>query len=73
MKHIIVIDDSSRAGKNLLELAEILSVSDQTISLLTTEEDDALLSDMLTARASGILNTDEKSKFIDQLREQVRL
>ena len=74
MKHVIVIDDLSRAGKNLLELAEILAESDQTIFLLTEEEDDeTLLKDMLSARESGMLNTSEKAKFLNQLREQAGL
>ena len=73
MKHVIVIDDLSRAGKNLLELAEILAESDQTIFLLTEEEDEALLKDMISARESGTLNTSEKAKFLNQLREQAGL
>ena len=73
MKHVIVIDDLSRAGKNLLELAEILAESDQTIFLLTEEDDEALLKDMLSARESGTLNTSEKAKFLNQLREQAGL
>ena len=73
MKHVIVIDDLSRAGKNLLELAEILAESDQTIFLLTEEEDEALLKDMLSARKSGTLSTSEKEKFLNQLREQADL
>ena len=72
MKHVIVIDDLSRAGKNLLELAEILAESDQTIFLLT-EEDEALLKDMISARESGTLNTSEKAKFLNQLRKQAGL
>ena len=73
MKHVIVIDDLSRAGKNLLELAEILAESDQTIFLLTEEEDEALLEDMISARESGTLNTSEKAKFLNQLRKQAGL
>ena len=63
MKHVIVIDDLSRAGKNLLELAEILAESDQNILLLTEEEDEALLKDMLSARESGTLNASERQNF----------
>ena len=73
MKHVIVVDDRSKAGKNLLELAEILAESDQTIFLLTEEDDEALLKDMLSARESGTLNTSEKAKFLNQLREQAGL
>ena len=71
MKHVIVVDDRSKAGKNLLELAEILAERDQTIFLLTEEEEDKiLLKKMLSARQSGTLDTLEKTKFLHQLREQ---
>jgi len=74
MKHVIVVDDRSKAGKNLLELAELLSENDQTILLLTEEEEDnALLKKMLSGRKSGTLDAAEKTKFLKQLREQADL
>lgn len=71
MKHIIVIDDRSKAGKNLLELAEILAENDQSIFLLTEEEEDkAMLKKMLSSKKSGLLNASEKEAFLKQLRAQ---
>ncbi len=74
MKHVIVIDDQSKAGKNLLELAEILSENDQSIFLVTEEEEDkALLEKMLSSQDSDVLSSGEKAKFLNQLREQANL
>lgn len=74
MKHIIVIDDRSKAGKNLLELAEILAESDNNILLMNEEEEDkALLKKMLSTRKTGILDTAEKAEFINKLKEQAGL
>ncbi len=74
MKHIIVIDDRSKAGKNLLELAEILAERDKNILLMTEEEEDkALLKQMLSGRKTGILDAFEKAKFLNQLKEQAGL
>jgi hypothetical protein len=71
MKHIIVVDDRSKAGKNLLELAEILAENDQSIFLLTEEEEDkAMLKKMLSSKKSGMLNASEKEAFLKQLRAQ---
>ncbi|MGB3586206.1 MAG: hypothetical protein WBA23_06680 [Tunicatimonas sp.] len=73
MKHIIVVDDRSKAGKNLLEIAEILAENDQSILLLNEEEDQSLLKEMLLARESGTLSASEKEKFLNQLREEAGL
>ncbi len=71
MKHIIVVDDSSKAGKSLLELAAILAERDKNILLMSEEEEDkTLLREMLSSHKSGILDASEKAKFLDQLKEQ---
>jgi hypothetical protein len=67
MKHLIEIDDRTKAGETLLNLAEILSKKSKGIDLLRHEiieemEDLKLLGKMEVSRKTGLADTEEVLK-----------
>ncbi|MBC8488415.1 MAG: hypothetical protein H8D45_20500 [Bacteroidetes bacterium] len=67
MKHLIEIDDGTKAGETLLNLAEILSKKSKGIDLLRHEiieemEDLKLLRKMEDSRKTGLADTEEVLK-----------
>ena len=67
MKHLVEIDDRTKAGETLLNLAEILSKKSKGIDLLRHEiieeiEDLKLLRKMEASKKTGLADTEEVLK-----------
>ncbi|MFM8742772.1 MAG: hypothetical protein ACKODM_05520 [Cytophagales bacterium] len=70
MKHTIEIEGNSKAGMGLLSIAKELAKRDRGISVSQEDlGDKKLLAKMLKGKRQGILSKEEKSTFIQELKE----
>ncbi len=67
MKHHILIDDRSKTGKGLLQIAEVLSKSTKGIVFIEDEDDSVLIKKIKRNRKGDLLSSAEKKAFLKEL------
>jgi hypothetical protein len=63
MKHTIIIDDNTKAGAGLLEIARSMAKLHKSVKVKSvSDEDEWLISEMQKSRKSGEANKDKMLK-----------
>ncbi|MBA3663953.1 MAG: hypothetical protein H0W61_07065 [Bacteroidetes bacterium] len=79
MKHILVIDDRSKANKAFFEHAKEFAkqnkgiyVDKAAVDFIEEAEDDLLVKEMKKAAKSGIMNDKQQSAFLGKLKKRTK-
>lgn len=79
MKHLIVIDDNTKANKAFFELAKEFAkqnkgmyVDKEAITVMEEVEDNLLVKEMKKASKSGIMSDKQQTTFLGKLKKRTK-